>query len=416
MFWIPRPLLNGTLRAGPADFVGPYGIVNAHVGLEKPRESHFLECVNVDEAQNYVAQWNDLAARSLEANVFLDPSFALAAARHIPGATQPEFLLVWESGAIEARGRLVGLWPLVLPRTVFGSVAKIWVHEFSCCGSPLLDRHQPVEVVDLMFKWLKDRRADVHVLAVAQLPKAGLACGLLRDHAEAHDLNFSLLTQFDRAALNARIVGIGARDFVSPKKKKELQRQFRRLRELGSVTFGVARDGAALRDKVESFMALEAKGWKGRQSDAFLNDPALATFLRAMTRMMGLEGKCRLYWMALDGRMIAGNMVLIARDKAYFWKTTYDEDYRLASPGVLLTMDMTDRLLQENQIAMADSCAIPDHPMIDHLWRGRMQIVDIMMSLHQDGANAFDGAVQREKLRRRLREKAKTVLARFRSG
>jgi len=48
-------------------------------------------------------------------------------------------------------------------------------------------------------------------------------------------------------------------------------------------------------------MALEAKGWKGRQNDAFLNDPALATFLRAMTRMMGLEGKCRLYWMALDG-------------------------------------------------------------------------------------------------------------------
>jgi CelD/BcsL family acetyltransferase involved in cellulose biosynthesis len=416
MFWIPRPLLNGALRAGPADFVGPYGIEHGQDGTETSREAHFVECAGIDQAQHYVTEWTDLAARSLEANVFLDPSFALAAARHISSAAQPEFLLVWESGAVEARGRLVGLWPLVFPRTVFGGAAKIWVHEFSCCGSPLLDGSQALEVIDLMFRWLQHRHPHVHVISASQLPKAGPACGLLHDHVEAEGLNFRLLRQFDRAALNARIVGIGARDFVAPKKKKELQRQFRRLRELGSVTFGVARDGAALRDQVEAFMALEASGWKGRQGDAFLNDPALATFLRAMTRMMGLEGKCRIYWMALDGRMIAGNIVLIARDRAYFWKTTYDEDYGFASPGVLLTMDMTDRLLQETKIAMADSCAIPDHPMIDHLWRGRMRIADIMMSLHQERAKAFNGAVQREKFRRGLRERAKSALAHFRSG
>ena len=415
MFWIPRPLLNGALRAGPADFVGPHGIVHGRLDPEV-REPNFVECVDLDEVHSYVAEWTNLVERSLEVNVFLEPSFALPAARHIPDAAQPEFLLVWESGAVDARGRLVGLWPLVFSRSVFGGAAKTWVHEFSCSGSPLLDRHQAIEVIDLMFQWLKHRNSHLHGLSAIQLPKAGPAYGLLYDQAKARDLNFSLLCQFDRAALNARIVGVGARDFVSPKKKKELQRQFRRLRELGSVTFGVARDGSALRDQVEAFMALEAKGWKGRQNDAFLNDPALATFLRAMTRMMGLEGKCRLYWMALDGRMIAGNIVLISRDRAYFWKTTYDEDYRLVSPGVLLAMDMTDRLLQETQIAAADSCAIPDHPMIDHLWRGRIGIADVMISLDQDRAKRFDGGVQREKMRRSLRQRAKTLLARFRSG
>jgi len=135
---------------------------------------------------------------------------------------------------------LVGLWPLVFSRSVFGGAAKTWVHEFSCSGSPLLDRHQAIEVIDLMFQWLKHRNSHLHGLSAIQLPKAGPAYGLLYDQAKARDLNFSLLCQFDRAALNARIVGVGARDFVSPKKKKELQRQFRRLRELGSVTFGVS--------------------------------------------------------------------------------------------------------------------------------------------------------------------------------
>ncbi len=416
MFWIPRPLLNGALRAGPAEFVEPYEFTHGQRGIETVREPHFVECVNVDEAQVYIGEWTDLAARSLEMNVFLDPLFVLAAARHISSAPLPEFLLVWESGAVDPRGRLVGLWPLVFPRTVFGDAAKIWVHDFSCSGVPLLDRRQASEVIDLMFKWLKLRRANVHMLFASQLPKAGPACGLLLDHSEAHGLHFSHLRQFDRAALNARIIGIGARDFVSPKKKKELQRQFRRLREMGAVTFGVARDGAALRDQVEAFMALEARGWKGRKGDAFLNDPGLATFLRAMTRTMGPEGKCRLYWMAINGRMIAGNIVLISRETAYFWKTAYDEDYGFASPGVLLTMDMTDRLLQETQIAMVDSCAIPDHPMIDHLWRGRLRIVDILMSLRPERAKAFNVAVQRERFRRRLREKAKAALAHFRSA
>ena len=244
---------------------------------------------------------------------------------------------------------------------------------------------------------------------------AGPAFGLLREQAQNHGLSFSVLSQFDRAALKTNVVGLSAGDLVSSKKKKELQRQFRRLRDLGAVTFGVAREGADLREHIEAFMVLEAKGWKGRQGGAFLNDPRLATFLRAMTRGMGHEGKCRLYWLALDGLMIAANIVLLSHETAYFWKTAYDEDFSFASPGVLLTLDMTERLMREPRVVSADSCAVSDHPMIDHIWRGRLRMADVMVSLRADGAKAFNGALQREQFRRRLRDKAKSALERFRS-
>ncbi len=416
MFWIPRPLLNGASLDAAAHADTSYGILSGHNDEARSQASHFIECVNIEEAQNYTVEWADLASRALESNVFLEPWFALAAAKHVSGVAQPKFILVWESGAVEARRRLLALWPLVFPRTVFGATVKAWVHEFSCCGAPLLDGNQPSQGLELMFRWLKYRHPHIHALVAPQMRAAGPAYGALREHAQNSGLSFRVLSQCDRAALKAGVVGLNASDFVSPKKKKELQRQFRRLRDLGSVTFGVTREGADLRDQIEAFMVLEAKGWKGRKGDAFLNDPGLTTFLRAMTRGMGHERKCRLYWLALDGRMIAGNIVLLGGETAYFWKTAYDEDFRSFSPGVLLSMDMTDRLLREPRIITADSCAIPDHPMIDHIWRGRLQIADVMVSLRGDGANAFNGALLREKFRRRLRAKAKSALAHFRSA
>jgi hypothetical protein len=280
----------------------------------------------------------------------------------------------------------------------------------------LLDRLQAFLVLELIFKWLRERYTHVHALSASQLLKVGPTCALLNEYTYNRSLSFDVLSQYERAALDATAIGVGARDFISPKKKKELQRQFRRLREMGPVAFSMAQDGPALRDRVEDFMVLEAKGWKGKRGSAFLNDPGLATFLRAMTRTMGREGKCRLYSLSVDGRMIAANIVLLAGERAYFWKTAYDEDFAFASPGVLLTMDMTDRLLREPLVLGADSCAIPNHPMIDHIWRGRLRIADVMTSLRSDRPSAFNSAVQGEKLRRNLRAKAKSALAHFRSN
>ena len=45
-----------------------------------------------------------------------------------------------------------------------------------------------------------------------------------------------------------------------------------------------------------------------------------------------------------------------------------------ASPGVQLLLDVTQTLLADAGIARANSCATPDHPMIDHVWRERLAL------------------------------------------
>jgi hypothetical protein len=76
---------------------------------------------------------------------------------------------------------------------------------------------------------------------------------------------------------------------------------------------------------------------------------------------------------------------------------------------------MTDRLLNDKGVATVDSCAIANHPMIDHLWRGRLRIADVMLAVAPNRPLAFGGLLHREKFRRSLREKTKSALARIKA-
>jgi hypothetical protein len=48
---------------------------------------------------------------------------------------------------------------------------------------------------------------------------------------------------------------------------------------------------------------------------------------------------------------------------------------------VLLTLALTENLLDDAELACADSCATADHPMIDHIWRERLPLCDLMVAL-----------------------------------
>ena len=45
-------------------------------------------------------------------------------------------------------------------------------------------------------------------------------------------------------------------------------------------------------------------------------------------------------------------------------------------------MELTEALRgRRRRSQFADSCATPDHPMIDHLWRDRLAMADLMIAL-----------------------------------
>jgi hypothetical protein len=80
---------------------------------------------------------------------------------------------------------------------------------------------------------------------------------------------------------------------------------------------------------------------------------------------------------------VAAAIVLRHQDRAFYFKLGVDAKFAKFSPGVQLTLDLTRHLCADPAIALADSTASPDHPMIDPIWRGRLAIGDVLIPLRR---------------------------------
>ena len=80
---------------------------------------------------------------------------------------------------------------------------------------------------------------------------------------------------------------------------------------------------------------------------------------------------------------VAAAIVLRHQDRAFYFKLGVDERFAKFSPGVQLTLELTRHLCADPAIAVADSTANPDHPMINPIWRERLSIGDVLIPLRR---------------------------------
>ena len=124
---------------------------------------------------------------------------------------------------------------------------------------------------------------------------------------------------------------------------------------------------------IEHFLALEARGWKGSAGSALACAGETAGLFRESMTAAAERGCLERLSLELDGAPIAMLATLITPPGAFSYKTTFDEHFARFSPGVLLQLENL-ALLERPDVRWADSCAAPDHPMIDSLWRERRVI------------------------------------------
>ena len=151
------------------------------------------------------------------------------------------------------------------------------------------------------------------------------------------------------------------------------------------------------------YLALEADGWKGAPEvpHAARRDPRV---LQAPRRA---PGYARIAVVQNGGRAAA--ITLRSGTAAWFWKIAYDENFARCSPGVQISLDVTELLLADPAIAHADSCATAGHPMIDHLWRERLALSDLLIAPSAEALTQLHVARHLETLRRALISAAKFV-------
>lgn len=345
------------------------------------------------------SEWQDLADRAAEPNVFYEPAFARAAAP-VFGADVGA-VLVWSAGY-----RLTGLFPLRIERGRYGLPLRVlvgWTHPFAPLGTPLVDRDALVPTIGAFLDHLVVSTLPPHLL-VPCLAEDGPVAAALDYAVAARDGRQVPFSPHRRALLLPNRVGGAA---TSTRKRKELGRQRRRLAELGELGFTIAATPMEVAEALPEFLALEAGGWKGANRTAAAQMPALRRFMEEAVNGLAAQQKAEIACLRLGGRMVACGLTLRSGDGAWFWKTAYDEQLARFSPGVLMALDLTAALQAEAAPAFVDSCAAPDHPMIDHLWRDRRPLSDRLITV-RPGA-AFTLACRLEATRRAAIARAKRL-------
>ncbi len=374
-----------------------------------------VECVDFDAMTAARAAWADLVTRALEPNAFLEPGFAIPLFQHCENGKEPRFILAWTGEGNDPRARLIGLMPLSLSGSLFPRFARGLSHKQGPLGTPLFDRIQGAEALRQIISWLHQHYPRMPGLLLGLMPTQGPTFALLQAYADTMRSGLIRFNAHERAVLWRPDAEAAVQGFISKKRRKQYRQQRRRLEESGDIVYRTVQNPGAIRQATEDFLALEFKGWKGAHHTALLAAPSETAFVRAMTRLMADEGKCRIDSLAFKGRPIAMGIVLRSGDRAYYWKTTYDERFALYSPGVQLTLELTQTQIENAAVALTDSCAMPSHPMIDHLWKDRLAMAEILLPLRHSHQVSFVICLWQEIAYRSLRQAAKSMLLRFRS-
>jgi CelD/BcsL family acetyltransferase involved in cellulose biosynthesis len=339
-----------------------------------------VEWRGLDHLQSIEGAWRALAERALEPNVFYEPGFALAAA--LAFGRDAGAVLVW-SGTDHRR--LLGFFPARIERRRYGVRLPIlvgWTHPYAPLGVPLVEREAAEPIVAAFLAHLAADAALPGLLLLPFLSEDGafattLAAILRRAQMPAADFNRhqrALLAPSGERALYVEHA-------IGQHQHKELRRHWRRLSEEGAVLFTAATEPSAVAAAMEDFFALEAGGWKGRAGTAIAEHETLRGFIRTAVSGLAAERKVSIARILVDGAAIAATIILRSGRDAWFWKIAYDETFARFSPGVMLSVVVTDDLLEDSTILRTDSCATAGHPMIDHLWRERLTLCDRLIAV-----------------------------------
>lgn len=327
-------------------------------------------------------EWRALAEAAGEPNVFMEPMAALPALGY-PDTGKVFAVAAWGADASGKR-RLDGLL-LLKPwkrSRLLPSAVQSWNYRLRAYGEPLIRSGREHAFWAAMLPHL-DELPDFSVLRLAQLRDDSASTLALRELAAAIGRPIYETRRFERAMLRGPVSVEAYLERLPTKLLREQKRRRRRLEELGPVRFERLRPGEDEEPWIETLVALEAAGWKGRRGVAAASEPHVEQMVRHLLAQAHRSGRLDMRRLMVGERVISMIAHIDHKSTAMSFKIAYDEEFARYSPGVLLQMDYLERGLSLDWV---DSCATPGHPMFDTLWLERRPIVTLMVPFARPGA------------------------------
>lgn len=386
-----NPIIQDNVGSQANTLIGEF----ADVGVERPLAEHDVQVGNAGRhlalypaRAGYALQeeLDFLTNRAMEPNVFFSGRFLAPA---MPRLEDRQVRLMLMRDETEKHSRMRLLMPFSVEKPGFSvgaSIIRAWANPFGPLGTPLVDSEGAAETLDNLLEGLARPQLGLPgVLVIPDLRLEGPVASLLRAVALGRNLPVTDTDRVERPILES---ALDADEYfakaVSKHHRREMRRQWRRLSELGTLEYNVARQPAEIRGQLEEFLTLEDSGWKGRRRTAMVSDRYRAAFAREAINSLAETDSVRIHTIMLNGEAIASMVVLITSGEACTWKTAYDESYARFSPGKLLMDRLTEWHLDDMNIRRTDSCATPDHPIMSRFWTERATMGTLVIGLAQN--------------------------------
>ncbi len=135
---------------------------------------------------------------------------------------------------------------------------------------------------------------------------------------------------------------------VSASLRSQIKRRRRGLeKQLGAVSFRTVAGGETFDADLDTFLRLEASGWKGASGTAILSTPATERLYRGFAHAAAARGWMRLYVLEAGGEAIAADYGCAFAGCGVFVKTGFDEAHARLSPGLVLRAEVLRSSIEE---------------------------------------------------------------------
>ena len=363
----------------------PVGLIIAHMEMTsviRPARAGLRIDFAPPESMPDDEAWTSLVTEAVEPNPFFEPWFLRPALAHLAEETPVKVALAFDGDL------LVGLMPLAI-RNRYGRMpvkhVGNWAHYQCFLGTPLVRAGYLAEFWSALLTgldalpWAKSFLSMTDIDPDGPLFESLQGCGRATPIVH-HRQRAKLESELDAASyLTAN---------VRSKKRKEWRRLSHRIAEMGTVVHHTLTNEDTLDDWCDTFLSLEASGWKGTDGAALANRTSTSAFLHSMMLGAWRAGRLDFQRIDLDGAAIAMLINFCTEPGSWSFKIAYDENLARFSPGVMIELENLVRVLADPAIDWMDSCAVENHPMINSLWAERRRLVQVSVPLSGIGRRA----------------------------
>jgi len=376
-----QPFAFSLARRGPRDRARPLKVERilhaAGFLIDRPLDVDVVVLEDAEAVAPFVPAIDALCVQSLDSNPLFEAATLVAAMEHLQDKARPVHVaLIWRRGEGAASPELIGLFPYFAPRFYLGiptSIWSIWTHIHSFLATPVVREGYELDAIRLFLDFANQSGASMIRFPIFQ--SDGAFGPALAEVILERQLAMVETDRHERAFLKADSDGETYLAVnMRKKKRKEYSRLWNRLSETGTLAFDMPDPDLDMTQWLGDFLQLERSGWKGKRGTALAARENERAFFESMCRSAQSSGKFHAAQILFDGKPIAMLTSFISGRGAYSFKIAFNEDYAKFSPGALLMMKVIDAFHDDPRVDWVDSCAIPNHPMIDHIWAERRQM------------------------------------------